>query len=65
MRQQYDFSGGDRGKFFHPQAEISLPVHLEPDVTAFLLKVAAEKGVEVETLVNDWMRKTMIEAGNR
>ncbi len=65
MKQQYDFSGGDRGKFFHPQAEISLPVHLAPDITTFLLKVAAEKGIEVETLVNDWLREAMIEAGDR
>jgi hypothetical protein len=61
MKQQYDFSGGERGKFYHPQTEISLPIHLEPDIATFFLKIAVEKGVEVETLVNDWMRKAMIE----
>jgi hypothetical protein len=65
MRPQYDFSGGERGKFYHPQAEISLPVHLEPDVSAFLLKVASAQGIEVETLVNEWMRKKMVEVSDR
>jgi hypothetical protein len=32
MKKQYDFSKGERGKFFRPDAELNLPVYLEPDV---------------------------------
>lgn len=57
MRKEYDFSKGERGKFYHPLAQIELPVYLEPDVAAFLQKVAAQRGLEVGTIVNEWIRK--------
>ena len=59
MKEEYDFSGGERGKFYHEAAEFALPIYLEPDVAAFLQKVASKKGVEVATVVNDWLRKDM------
>jgi hypothetical protein len=59
MKQEYDFSGGERGKFYHAEAELALPVYLDPDVAVFVQKVAAQKGVDVATLVNDWLRKDM------
>jgi hypothetical protein len=57
MKKEYDFSKGERGKFYHAEAQLELPVYLEPDVAAFLNKVASQKGMDVETLVNDWIRK--------
>ena len=59
MKEAYDFSGGERGKFSPEHAEFDLPSYLEPDIAAFLQKVAIKKGVEVETVVNDWLRKDM------
>ncbi len=59
MQQAYDFSGGERGKFSHAEAALALPVSLDPDVAVFVQKVAAHKGVDVATLVNDWLRKDM------
>ena len=59
MKQEYDFSGGERGKFYHADAELDIPVYLDPDVAVFVRKVAAKKGVDVETIVNDWLRKDM------
>ena len=43
MKEEYDFSGGERGKFYHEAAEFALPIYLEPDVAAFLQKVAIKK----------------------
>lgn len=57
MKEEYDFSGGERGKFYHADAELDIPVYLDPDVAVFIQKVAAQKGIDVETLVNDWIRK--------
>jgi hypothetical protein len=59
MKREYDFSGGERGKFYHADAELALPIYLDPDVAVFLQKIAAKKGVDVETIVNDWIRKDM------
>ena len=57
MKKEYDFSKGERGKFDHTEAEFDLPIYLDPDVAVFLQKVAAKKGVDVTTIVNDWIRK--------
>ncbi|MBS3920752.1 MAG: hypothetical protein KG012_17910 [Deltaproteobacteria bacterium] len=32
MKKEYDFSKGERGKFFRPGVKLNLPVYLEPDL---------------------------------
>jgi len=59
MRKEYDFSKGERGKFYHPDVELNLPVYLDPDVAAFLRELAEKKGTEIESIVNDWLRKSI------
>jgi len=59
MRKEYDFSKGERGKFYHPDVELNLPVFLDPDVAAFLRELAEKKGTRVESIVNDWLRKNI------
>jgi succinyl-CoA synthetase beta subunit len=59
MKEEYDFSKGERGKFYHPDAELYLPIYLDPEVTEFLRKVSVEKGVEITTIVNDWVKKNI------
>jgi hypothetical protein len=56
MKAEYDFSKGTRGKFYHPEAVFTFPVYLEPDVDEFMSKLAEEKDVDVQQLVNDWLR---------
>ena len=59
MKAEYDFSQGERGKFYHPDAVFHLPVYLEPDVDRFMSQLAEEKGLEVESLVNSWLRNSI------
>jgi hypothetical protein len=59
MKAEYDFSKAERGKFYHPEAVFSFPVYLEPDVNDFMSKVAEQKKVDVQKLVNDWLRTNM------
>lgn len=56
MKAEYDFSKGERGKFYHPDAVFSLPIYLEADVNDFMNQLANEKGVEIQVLVNEWLR---------
>jgi len=56
MKKEYDFSEGERGKFYDPNAVFSFPVYLEPDVNDFMNKLADEKDVNVQELVNEWLR---------
>jgi hypothetical protein len=56
MKTEYDFSEGESGKFYDPNAVFSFPVYLESDVNDFLNKLADEKEVDVQELVNEWLR---------
>jgi len=59
MKAEYDFSKGERGKFYNPDAVFIFPVYLEPDVNEFMNKLADEKGVSVQELVNEWLRASI------
>lgn len=56
MKAEYDFSKGVRGKFYAPDAVFNFPIYLEPDVEEFMRLLAEEKGVELQELVNNWLR---------
>lgn len=57
MREEYDFSKGERGKFFKPNAKMNLPVYLDADVLDYFAAKAQAKGVELNTMVNDLLKK--------
>ena len=43
MKKEYDFSKGERGKFYRPDAEFNLPIYLEPEIAEFVGKFAFKK----------------------
>lgn len=57
MRDEYDFSKGERGKFYNPNAQFNLPLYLEADVLNYFTAKAKAKGVELNKLVNDLLKK--------
>ena len=57
MKKEYDFSKGVRGKFFKPNAKLNLPVYLDSEIQNYLRERAQSKGVELNQLVNDLLRK--------
>ena len=56
MKVEYDFSKGTHGKFYHPNAVFGFPVYLEPDVDDFMSKLAEEQDIDIQKLVNEWLR---------
>jgi hypothetical protein len=54
---EIDFTGGTRGKFYRPSAQLNLPVYLDADVQAYLAALAAKKGVPLSDLANDLLKK--------
>lgn len=57
MKDEYDFSKGQRGKFFNPKAKKSMPVYLEEDVLEYFSKKAEAKGITLDVLLNDLLKK--------
>ena len=56
MKPEYDFSKGERGKFFRPNAELRLPIYLNADVQAYLAEHAAQKGIPLGEMVNTLLK---------
>jgi hypothetical protein len=56
MKGHYDFSKGERGKFYKPGAVFRLPIYLERDVERRLAARAEAQGVEVSDLANELIK---------
>jgi hypothetical protein len=57
MKPEYDFSKGQRGKFFKPETELRLPVYLDADVQRYLAERAADKGIPLGEMVNGLLKR--------
>ena len=64
MKDEYDFSQAEQGRFHVPAEDIDLPIYLEPQIARSLRASAAASGQDLQTLVNDLLRKD-IEIANR
>ncbi len=56
MKQEYDFSKGQCGRFFHKDATLNLPIYLDEDNRAFVESVAQRKNLDVSAVVNNLIR---------
>jgi hypothetical protein len=54
---EVDFTGGQRGKFHRPGAALIAPIHLEPDVQAYLQARAERRGMTLGAFVNLLLKK--------
>ncbi len=50
MKRDYDFSKAERGKFHRPGAQAIPPVHLEPEILAYLQARAKARGTTLSRL---------------
>jgi hypothetical protein len=57
MKPEYDFQKAVRGKFFRPDASLQVPVYLDPEVLQFLSAKAEKKGVELDEIVNELLKR--------
>jgi hypothetical protein len=57
MKDEYDFSKGERGKFYRPNASHNIPLYLDSDVMEFLAKRSRDQGIEPRDLANQMLKK--------
>ena len=60
MLEEYDFSGGVRGRFYEPK-KIPVSLRLDNDIVLFFKKLASEQKVPYQTLINALLRKKLQE----
>jgi uncharacterized protein (DUF4415 family) len=58
MRREYDFSGGERGKFFHvPESQRMIP--LDADIIRHFQRRGRKEKKAYYVLINETLRRTM------
>lgn len=57
MEKEYDFSNGERGKFYNKNAVFHMPVYLEPEIESFVEKLAKEQKKTISEIVNSLLFK--------
>jgi len=53
MRKEYDFSKGEKGKFFKENIVINYPVYLEPKNLKFIQEITDKNKSEISKIVNE------------
>ncbi|MBC8384593.1 MAG: hypothetical protein H8E57_03630 [Candidatus Cloacimonetes bacterium] len=59
MEKEYDFSKAERGKFYHADIKLNLPVYLDEDAFNFVNKIAKKKKTDVSEIVNNLIHSDM------
>jgi hypothetical protein len=59
MKKEYDFSKGSRGKFFRRNAELNIPIYLEPQVAEAVREHARKRRTTMGSVVNECLRKNI------
>lgn len=59
MKEEYDFSKGERGKFYQPNTKLNLPIYLEMEVLVFVEKLATKRDENISFIVNQLLRGDM------
>ncbi len=56
LKKEYDFSEGVRGRFYRPK-KVSTSLRLDDDVLLFFKKLASERKMPYQTLINSALRE--------
>jgi hypothetical protein len=59
MKKEYDFSKGERGKFYRKNSTLNIPIYLEPKIREYLEKIAAKNGQDINIIVNDLLKQNL------
>ena len=52
MKDEYDFSNGERGKFYNKDATFQLPVYLDEEIQNFITILAKKQKKNISEVVN-------------
>ena len=57
MKREYDFSKGERGKFYRKVAKLRLPIYLDVKLQNQVERLAQNKGKDIGDIVNHLVKK--------
>uniref|UniRef100_A0A7V4G6E4 CopG family transcriptional regulator n=1 Tax=Desulfobacca acetoxidans TaxID=60893 RepID=A0A7V4G6E4_9BACT len=56
MKKEYDFTNGERGKFYVENVQLRLPIYLEDDIQQFFVDLAEKKNENMSKLINNFIK---------
>ena len=58
MKEEYDFTNAEQGRFYRPIEDLEIPVYLDSDIRAILMKKLKEAGSEhsLNAIVNSLIK---------
>lgn len=59
MKKECDFSKGERGEFYRPNATLSLTVYLGEEALAFVQRIGRRRKTDPSSVVNQLLRGDM------
>ncbi len=61
MKEEYDFSDAEQGKFYRPIEELEIPIYLDKELKEYLFKNFKSKGhaFSLNQIVNSLIRKNV------
>lgn len=57
MKDHYDFTKAEQGKFYRPLEELKAPVYLDPEVQKDLLELMGPDQTDFQAYVNTLLKK--------
>jgi uncharacterized DUF497 family protein len=57
IKDEYDFTSAERGRFYRTDVQLNIPVYLDQDVESWFAEKAKLKGVNLQSLINELLRK--------
>ena len=66
MKDEYDFSGAEQGKFYRPIEELDIPIYLDKEVKAFFIEKIKTKGQKfsLNQVINALLKKDIEISGS-
>ena len=66
MKEEYDFTNAEQGKFYRPIEELEIPIYLDEDVKSYFLEKIKNKAknISLNKIVNELLKKD-IEISNQ
>lgn len=66
MKDEYDFTHAEQGRFYRPMEELDIPIYLDKEVKDFFIKKIRDKGQEfsLNEMINSLLKKD-IEISNK
>ena len=58
MKKEYDFSVGERGKFYH-ENKVQKTLRLDADILQYFQTLSSRKHIPYQTLINNTLRDAM------